>query len=260
MKCSWRVLTMAAVALFTMILMAGQVAGDHLIKQVYHSDAYEIMGQKQPATDDTTTIWLSDGKSSTRGSDNKEYIYIAGDKMLYLVDHNAKTYSEISSDPDAMLEQAKAEMDEEELAQYEMAQAMAEQMMPPMRLTVTPTQETKKIGDWNTTKYMVEMTVPMGKAISEMWVTDDVETDWESFQAMDYAKMAAMPGFKQILEEAKKIKGIPVYSITTTQMMGGELKSTVEILEFVTKDAPAGTFAVPEGYKKIDMMQMPMGQ
>ncbi|UCG61001.1 MAG: DUF4412 domain-containing protein [Candidatus Zixiibacteriota bacterium] len=243
--------------LLAVFVLASPAVGDHFIRQVHHTDAYEIMGQKQAAVDDTTVIWLTEGKSCMLTSGDESYIYIADDMKLYVVDHNARKYSETSTDAAAALEEAMADMDDEERA---MAEAMQQQMMQSMRLTVTPTEETKKIGDWNTTRYMMEMSMPMGNATTEMWVTDDVEADWESFQAMANSQMAAMPGFEQMLEETKKIKGIPVYSVTSTQVMGVEVKSTVEILEFLTKDAPAGTFAVPEGYRKVDVMQSPTGQ
>ena len=53
----------------------------------------------------------------------------------------------------------------------------------------------------------------------------------------------------------KKIKGVPVFTETTMNMMGMQMKSTQELLEFKQGTAPKGTFGIPKGYKKTDMMQ-----
>ena len=44
----------------------------------------------------------------------------------------------------------------------------------------------------------------------------------------------------------------PVKTTGSANIMGKELKTTSEVLEVATKDAPAGTYALPEGYAKKD--------
>ncbi len=54
----------------------------------------------------------------------------------------------------------------------------------------------------------------------------------------------------------KKIDGYWVSSETTANMMGMNIRTTTEVLEIAQKDAPAGTFDVPEGYTKQDKLSM----
>jgi hypothetical protein len=49
----------------------------------------------------------------------------------------------------------------------------------------------------------------------------------------------------------KKIKGVVVYQVGKTKVMGADVASTTEVIECVNKDAPAGTYEVPAGYKKV---------
>jgi hypothetical protein len=129
-----------------------------------------------------------------------------------------------------------------------------------MKVTVTPTEETKKIGSWNTAKYVMDVSAPMGNTKIEMWTTQDIEADYTAFMSVAAGARAMMPGYNEVLDEMKKVKGITVYSVTEMSMMGSTFRSTLELIEAVEKDAPEGTFDIPEGYKKVDMMEMAPGQ
>ena len=59
---------------------------------------------------------------------------------------------------------------------------------------------------------------------------------------------------EEMAKEMKKIKGVPVLTITTSNMIGASVKSTQELLEFKEGTAPSGYFDIPTGYKKIEGM------
>lgn len=256
MKNPGKFFLLVAIAVLSSVVLAGSAMGDHFIKQTNHTDAVEIMGQKQPAVDDTMSIWMTDGKACMQSKDGKSYIMFMEDMKLYAVDHAAKTYTVMPMDFSAIFDEATEGLDEEEQGDADMAAAMMKQMAANIQITVTPTSETKTIKDWNTTKYVMDMTMPMGKTTTELWVTDDLDIDYEAFKSVANSQMAAMPGYQKVLAETQKIKGVPVFSVTETMVMGSAIKSTSEILEFTEKDAPAGIFDIPEGYKEVDMMDM----
>jgi hypothetical protein len=246
-----------AMIVTTVLLLAGSVSGDHIVVMATHTDAFEIMWETQPAEDDTSSIWLTEGKSCMNAGDGKSFIYDAGNEMFYLIDHGSKTYAEMSADFSEMLDEALGEAgDEEEAVDREMMEAMARQMMGSMKITVTPSGEGKQIRGWNATKYVMNMTMPMGATATEMWVTEDIKIDYDNFKQVANGGMATMPGYDQVLAEMQKIKGIPVYSVTETKIMGAAVKTITEIIEFGEKDAPAGTFDIPAAYKKVDAMEM----
>ena len=256
MKYVWS-LMLILMACLVVVVVAGPVTADHFIKQVIHTDAVEMMGQSQPARDDTTSVWLTDGKSCMIDAEGKSYIYHVADNMFYMVDHSKKIYSQMEADFSKAMDEAIEEAGGgENTEQAERMKAMAEQMMGSMKVTVTPTEETKTIRDWKATKYIMEMTMPMGKTTTEMWATEDMEIDFDAFKSVANGSMAMMPGYDEVLGEMQKIKGISVYSVTEMNMMGASIKSTTEVVELSDADAPAGTFDIPEGYKKVDMMEM----
>lgn len=247
-------LLMAGLAVVAVVVMTSPVKADFFFKQVVVTDPVKVMGQTQPGRADTSSIWISEGKACMMSGNNSFLFFSDGDKLI-MIDHSARTYSEMPLDVAELVEEvAEGEEGAEEGA--EMTKAMMEAMMGSVKITVTPTSETKKIGDWNTTKYIMNMTMPMGNTTSELWTTGDIEVDYDAFKSVANAGMMMMPGFDDILEEMKKIKGITVYSVTSADVMGSTVKSTMEMLEFFEKDAPAGTYDVPEGFKKVDLMDM----
>jgi hypothetical protein len=257
MKNGARLVGLWAMVLTAVLLLAGSASGDHIVVMATHTDAFEIMGETQPAQDDTSRIWLTEDKSCMDAGDGKSFIYNADNEMFYLIDHGAKKYTEMSADFSKMLDEAMSEAGEgEEAVDPEMMEAMARQMMGSMKITVKPTGEGKQIRGWNTTQYVMDMTMPMGAAATEMWVTEDIKIDYDNFKQVANGGMATMPGYDQVLAEMQKIKGIPVYSVTETKMMGTSVKTVTEIIEFGEKDAPAGTFDIPAGYKKVEAMEM----
>ena len=110
----------------------------------------------------------------------------------------------------------------------------------------------KTVGAWKCRKYLLEMNMGMGGTMNaESWATEDIKLDYAKVFTAANAMMAAMPGFDKIIQEMKKIKGVVVYQTATTKVMGADVKSSTELLEAGDKSAPAGTYDLPAGYKKV---------
>ncbi len=237
--------TMVLVLAAACVALAGTAMADTFLKQVVHIDAFEMAGQKQPEKNDTSTVWLTEGKACSQTGSGASVIFDAKKGLMYMVDHEKKEYSVISMDLfGGETKEGAAESDE--------AAKMMQAMGGSVKITVTPTDETKKIGDWNATKYNVDMKIMMMASKQELWATEDIKIDYTMFNAVSSGMMAQMPGFDGIIKEMKQIKGLPVKSITRTSGMGGgEIVTTTELLEYAEKDAPDGVFDIPEGYKKV---------
>jgi len=233
------------------VALAGTAMADSFFKQAVHTDAFEMMGQTAPEKNDTTTVWLTEGKACSQTGSEAAVIFDAKKGLMYMVDHEKKEYSVIPMDLfGGGSKEGAAESDE--------AAKMMQAMGGSVEITVTPTDETAKIGDWNTTKYNVDMKIMMMPSKQELWATEDIKIDYAMFNAVSSGMMAQLPGFEKIVEEMKQVKGITVKSITRTSAMGGEVVTTTELLEYAEKDAPDGVFDIPEGYKKVEM-DMGMG-
>ncbi|MCK5124629.1 MAG: DUF4412 domain-containing protein [candidate division Zixibacteria bacterium] len=230
------------------LFISAPVLADDFLLQVMHTDAYEVMGQKQPAIDDTTIIWLTDGKACTQNPDNSSVIYNAEENSIYMLNNEKKEYSVIQLGQAAG--DAKGESgDESQAAMMKRAQAM----MGKPKITVTLSEETKKIGDWQTKKYDVNLAMAMMASKQQMWVTEDIKIDNSALHAVSGGMMAQMPGFADIIEQMKQIKGVPVLTVTSASVMGQKIITTTELIEYSEKDAPDGIYDVPNGYKKVEM-------
>jgi hypothetical protein len=227
------------------VALAGTAMADSFFKQAVHTDAFEMMGQTAPEKNDTTTVWLTEGKACSQTGSEAAVIFDAKKGLMYMVDHEKKEYSVIPMDLfGGEAKEGAAESDE--------AAKMMQAMGGSVEITVTPTDETAKIGDWNATKYNVDMKIMMMPSKQELWATEDIKIDYAMFNAVSSGMMAQLPGFEKIVEEMKQVKGITVKSITRTSAMGGEVVTTTELLEYAEKDAPDGVFDIPEGYKKVE--------
>ena len=248
------------ISLFTIIVClvfaATQARADVYMKQKTHTDAIQIMGQSQPAKDDIMIIWLGENKARTDQEGAKTTsILLADKKILYMIDHNKMQYAEMPLDFDKMFEAAAAGQagdDPEKAEAMKKMPGFMKNMMGNMSAKVTETNETKKIGNWNCRKYLIEMNMGMGGTMtSEAWATEDLKIDYTMAFTAANAMMASMPGFEKIIQEMKKIKGVVVYQTSKVKMMGSEVASTSELVECGDKAAPAGTYDVPAGYKKV---------
>jgi len=228
-------------------LIGGLLQADYLIKQKTHTDAISMMGQTQPARDDEVDIWISHdlNKMATHSSKQSTIIDLTK-KVMYLVNHTNKTYVQMELPVD--------------ITKYlpdEMAQ-MVGQMVNSITVEVTPTGQKKKIGRWNCDEYNVVMNMMMMKIQMKVWATTDVPYSWEKVsQDMMAQVMAAQLRLnEQALKEFQKIKGQWIASETTMNMMGNNIRSTTEVVEITQKDAPAGTYQVPNGYTKKEKLSM----
>lgn len=235
----------------TFMFAASVVNADIFMKQKRHTDAFEMMGRKQPAQDLIDTIWITDSKIATL-NDSTSVVVDLDKKLLTMIDHGKKVYREIPvnlSDPENSLPNTEGMNDE----QKEQFNKMYEGLLK-MTLTVEPTDETKKIAQWTAKKYVQTLSTQMGPVTSEIWATEELEMKKDVYAKFTAALLAMQPGMQnssaQIIKELEKIKGVAVLTVSTTQLMGSNIKSSQELIEFKNTNAPEDAFAVPAGYSK----------
>jgi hypothetical protein len=233
------------------ILGAVSARADVYMKQKTHTGSFTVMGKTQPEKDETTVIWIADNKVRSDQGTEKSILFFADKGILYIIDHAKKTYAEMPLDFGKAMNDALAGRGEE-------AQKMAgmmKGMMGSMSAKVTETGETKKIGNWDCRKYLIDMKIPMGEMNSETWATEDIKIDPKLYFSAINAMMASMPGFQEMIKEMQKIKGVVAYQMSTTKVMGADVTSTMELLECADKGAPAGTYDLPASYTKVKGMK-----
>jgi hypothetical protein len=248
-----RPLTVAVAVLAVMALVAPSlVHADTFIKSTNHTDAMKMGPQTTPAVDDTSTTWMGDNVAVMSSGEATSMIIDGKTGIVYMVDHEAKSYTEMPMDALGDLEKMMvgSGRDKAEAAMYgQQMQAMMAAMK--MSAKVTATEETKEIRGWDCTKYVVEIKMGMGGMTNNTWVTKDVDIDYAMFSRLMSAPMSQMPGFQELMTEMEKMDGIPVLVEGSMNMMGTEVKSKQEVLEIETKDAPDGVYDIPKDYKKV---------
>lgn len=237
--------TLSLIALFSV----PSFCADLVITKSKHSDAMKLPGSEQPATDTTEVTWF--GKDRMRSEEGTRVTIVRADlNKLYMLDTKAKTVSTIDL-PFDMKKYVPAEM-----------APMVEQMMGQIKVTVTPTDETRKIKDWNATKYTMSMTLPMGgKMTQDLWATKEIEFDRPAFSQLSAAMMSTGPGGASMAAEHKKIEGFVVLTEGTQMVMGQSTKTSEAVTLVETKEAPEGWYDIPKDYtvKPFDLLAGAMG-
>jgi hypothetical protein len=221
-------------------LLAAPAFADLQIVKKTHTDATKVNNKDVPAKDTQSTIWLTKDRMHI-ASEELTAIVRLDQKKLILLDDKAKTWTAIDLPFD--------------LKKYVPPEAagMVEQMMGAQALQakVEPKDETKKFGEWNAKRYEITL-ARAGRQVSKevLWTTKDIKSDVSGYGEMYSALMAMDPRQKNLATELKKLEGFPVYSEKTQSLPGGEQKSVEELVSATEKEAPAGTYDTPAGYKE----------
>jgi hypothetical protein len=225
--------------LFVSLIAPAGVAADTLIRQVAHTDAFQIMGRSQPASDDTVSIWLGAQRAAITGAKlNAVFDFPA--KKFYIVDHETRTYSELPIPLDL---KTLLPADDPNAANF---QQMITMLKPTVK--VTPTEQRKRIGEWSTRLYQIQITNSFMTIQTDTWTTEEAKVDLAAYAAMQGAILSIDPVTAEAASEMAKIKGVSVYETTSMTAMGGEMKMSRQTIELRETPAPADTYAPPAGY------------
>ncbi len=237
-----------------LFVLSNLLHSDVFMKEKIQRSGFQMMEQSQRSGETERTMWISSDKIRSDDKD-QSFIMLLDKNIFYIINHKEKSYMEM---PMNMGDFMKRKMEKEGIKEDDMEKYM--NMAPGMsklKVSVTPTGEQKKIGNWNCKKYIQKIETMMGPTTSEIWATEDLKMDYELYNKFSSAFLGQQPGAQQmsseIAEEMKKIKGVPVLTTTTVEMMGTSMKSSQELVEFKEGTAPAGTFDLPKGYKKKKM-------
>jgi hypothetical protein len=133
----------------------------------------------------------------------------------------------------------------------------AEETLALVKVSITPTTETKKVKDWTATKYVMTLEVPRRGTFTEhIWAATDVGFDTKAWFDLLSFRTSLQPVGAMMVAEQKKIVGLPV-AVERTQKLGqNTFTGRDEVLSIESKDAPAGTFDLPKDYteKPFDLV------
>ncbi len=231
-----------AACLLMVMAVALSLSADIYIKAKSHTDATAFMGQTQPAKDQINETWYAEDKMAFV-SEDQSFIVDLKKNVLLMINPKAKTYIETP-----------LPLDMAKLLPPEMA-AMAGMLN--MSATVAPTNEKKKIGNWNCVGYMINMSVMGMNMPMKSWNTTDVPFDSAKFMGLYLNVLKGQMRLDDAsLKEFQKIKGFQVATELNAEIMGAKMRQTTEVVEISQKPAPAGIYAAPAGFAKKDKLSM----
>jgi len=231
--------------------LAGSTAGDSFFKQVTHTDAVDFMGESQPASDDTTVIWIGQDRSFSTSGDTASIVCLPGENALYTLDHVRRQYSRMPLTFDDMRDEALSEEDEEGAQLAEAMQQMVEAMLGEARVSVTPTDQTRTIDSWQTRRYLVTLEMAFMKMDMDIWSTEDITTDPALYRAVATKMFGQTQGMDMIQSEMAKVKGVPVLTRCTVEAFGVPLRSETRLIEYAEKEAPDRLYDIPQDYVEV---------
>jgi len=223
------------VTLFGVLMTAGVAAADVKIVKMNHRDGFTMMGQTQPPKDVEQTTWIAADRMRMDQGDATTIVRADKGKLI-IVHHADETYNVLD-----------LPIDLEKLLPPEMAKGFMTMMTP--EVTVTATDEEKKIGNWKVRRYDLTMTSKMMKGESTLWVTKDIDVDIEAYHRLYEDMVSVQPGMARVADEMRKVDGLVIAQETTMTMMGDTtVKSSDMTTSIEELDPPAGTYEPPEGY------------
>lgn len=237
-------LKFTAFLLVALLVSVSMAAADTVITTRSLSEG--LAGMPGSAMDETSTLWLGEGKFRKDG-DGQSFIVDLEAKKLFIVDHSDKSCQTVDLPLDLM-----------KLVPEEM-RGMFEQMAAQlnMRVDVTPTEETREIAGYSAKLYQVKARSDQGlESDLDLWMTDAVKFDVAGYKKMTEALFSMQPIGGEWKKEILAIEGFPVLQETTIRMMGNEITSREELISVEDKEAPAGNYAPPPDYtvKPFDFM------
>ncbi len=230
-------------AVFILLFAAAWASADIYVKSKTHTDAIAMMGQNRPASDTFSEQWIGDDQFANV-TENMTTIIDLKKNVFDMINNKDKTYVETT-----------LPLDMSKLFPPEMA-SMAGMMQA--SVTVSPTGQTKTIGQWKCSEYDVTMTMMMMPIKMKVWATTDVPFDASKYLAKMYGNVlkAQMRLDDKAVQEMQKVKGFWIATDTSMEMMGQKMHTSTEVVEISQKTAPAGIYSVPAGFKKQDRLSM----
>jgi hypothetical protein len=228
---------------FLFLALAALASADVYIKSKTHTDAFSIMGQSQPAKDETTEQWFGDDK----------FIFITPE-LSFIVDLKKNVLNWVNNGQKTYIE-TELPFDFAKIAPPEMAPMMSQMMK--MTVIVTPNGQTKTIGQWDCSGYDVSMQMMMMQFKISVWATTNVPFDLDKFAKMYSNVQKALWRIDDAaVQEMMKIKGYWIAFEMTAEIMGAQMRSTSEVIEIAKKTPEASVYTVPAGYTKQDKLSM----
>ncbi len=194
-------------------------------------------GLREPQTSQT---WFGEGKLREDKGKRTTIVDLEA-KKVFLVDHDAKTYHELSYPVDLR------EITPPDMHPY--LDQLESQMA--LDVEVAPTDERKTIEGRDTRRWNVTIDSGMGYRLNlTFWVAQDLGFDATQLKRLLSAAAATQPMGREMVDKVMEIDGFPVLTEIRTQIGEQVVETKEELVSIQQIAAPEGTFAPPADYRR----------
>jgi hypothetical protein len=224
---------------------------------------------RDDGTTTTTTNYIAEDHARWSGGTEGEMILDAKSGEMIMLNNSKKTYSVITKkDLEAMAARVQEQMNSPEMKR---AQEAMKNLPPEQRKRMEAamgsmmTMNVEKIGtahtiagykceDWVIT--MGQMTKTVQCVSTDVKYPPQAWTMYRNFADSMKSLMGAMGPMKTnmdtMMEQMKKMKGIPLSSKTTLTVMGRTSVSSTEVTDIRNGSIPDSVWQIPAGYTRVD--------
>jgi hypothetical protein len=215
----------------------------------------------------TETTYIGSDRMRAGQGDHEFIVEFASGQMTF-IDHKKKEYSILTKqDQEAVGAAAGAQMKKMEAQMAAMPPAQREQMQKMMGGMLQSIELTKGTGGRTIVGHACQnWTMSFGGMVkNDMCVSSDVAVPVQAYEGFKSFSTAFSGGsamgknMTQMFDKFKEMKGFPLASTTTTNVMGKTSVTSTEVTEIRSGSIPASAWVLPAGYKKVDspMLKIP---
>src|SRR6185295_17437342 len=232
--------------LLPLALLAGRAfaAPDaHLTGRFDTDDFVSVHGKSQAANNGKVEIWIGADRVRSEGAGITKILRL-DQKRLYSLDATRRVYAVEKLKSRGHLWERVPSKDAISLDKE------AQELMRP-RFTPLSTHEARKIGSWQAERYdgKVASQMRQGRYRVSWWLAPEVKVEDQAYRQL---LLLETPELEPLLENP----GFPVLRETFVEQPGYEVKSSVEIQKIETREAPAGLYDPPDGYRLVGLQEL----
>jgi hypothetical protein len=227
------------------LLFASSLAADVLLTKRRDADELIFQGRVAPGSENQKVeIWI--GLDRVRRDDGRTAMILRLDqKKLYFVNHADRTWSATDL--------------RQEGARWT---ATATYIAGPgddvwrWHAKTEPTSETRKVGSWQAARHRVSLSSETGTAERirlDWWVAPDLKVDDAPLRTLMLLLASFGPAGDEWLSMVLTLPGHPVLYERVEKQPDVEVKVREELVSVREREAPAGIYDVPAGYRVIDL-------
>ncbi|MGB9893574.1 MAG: hypothetical protein ACPLRA_04110 [Candidatus Saccharicenans sp.] len=221
------------------------LSADFYLKSLTRTDPINAFNQSLPAQEIISEQWIGNDFYYVNTGQGFSYLYDLKKNLIYLIAPRTKSYLEIRP-PVNFSSLLPPDL-------TPMAQALEQ-----MTISVTPTGQSKIINNLTCQGYHLKMTMMMYPIEMTIWASEELPEKLKNFLDKVWPEIIKLElkASGRAAAELVKVKGLWMAYETRAQMMGIEITSRTEVVEFGQKVPAKDTYSLPQGYRKKDRLEM----